>query len=157
MAWKYKFNPLQFFVVLMIMQVVFGWFHELTHGIAGLLGDGVIKGVNIGFGVFYIEFSTPPTGVWGWLMPFAGGLGAGLVALIIVWATDQDDDVRIAFWTVALTQIFYGVSEGTLWHLELYHLNTTVGFIVMLAANVIAVATARDMWLMEELLNDSDD
>ena len=155
--WKYKFNPLQFFVILIVFQIVMGWFHELTHATAGLLGGGVIDGVNIGFGVFYVEFSVDPTGIWGGIMPFAGGLGAGLVSLFIVWASNLDPDVRIAFWTIALTQLFYGATEGALFHLDLYGWNTVVGFTAMLIANIYAVATAKDMWLMEENENDSDE
>lgn len=156
MTWKYKFNHLQFILVLLVFQVVIGWFHELTHGIAGLLGGGIVKGVQIGTGVFFIEFSTDPTGVWGYIMPYAGGFGAALVCLLLWWASDLDPDVRIAFYTIGLTHLFYGITEGVMFnHFNAQYAvwNNIIGLVAMIVANIYAVFTAKELWILEEIEN----
>lgn len=148
--WRWKFNHLQFFVVLMFNNVVAAWFHEFGHAVTGILGHGVIKTIGMGFGVFWVEFAVDPIGFWGWIMPFAGGLFASVYAYIIVWAADLDPDVRIAFWAIGVPQTIYGLVEGILFYAGRYDLVLPIGTAAMVLGNVIAVGTAREMWAMEE-------
>ena len=152
MGWKYKFNPLQFVIILIVFNFVYGWFHEFGHAQIGIAGGGVIEEIGFGFGVFWVKFEdlNPPTGFWGWLMPFAGGLFASAVASMMMWASDLDPDVRVANYTMALTQLFYGATEGILFHLDLYKWNAPIGLAAMIFANIYAVYTAKSLWNMEE-------
>ena len=91
-----------------------------------------------------------PTGAWGFLMPFAGGLIAAAAAGLMMWASNLDPDARVANYTLALTQLFYGLTEGTLFHLGLYKWNAPVGLAAMIFANIYAIYTAKSLWNMGE-------
>ena len=151
MSWKYRFNHLHFFVVLMWFNVVTSWFHEFGHAFIGLLGGGVIETIGMGFGVFWVRWSALPTGFCGWLMPFGGGLLAAFTCLIMMWASNYEPDVRIAFYAIGMSQIFYGFAEGALWHLDIYEFIQPVGLVAMIAGNILAVFTAKQMWNLEEV------
>jgi len=148
MGWKYKFNHLHFVMILFVFNFVYSWFHEFGHATVGLLGGGVIDEIGFGLGIFYVDFATLPTGPWGFLMPFAGGLFAGLVAFLMMWASDLDPDVRVANYALGLTQFFYGATEGVLFHLDLYKWNLPIGLAAMIFANIYAVYTAKSIWHM---------
>ena len=153
MTWKYRYNPLQYTIVLFAFQIVMNWFHELGHIMPGSLGGGVLRTVGVGFGVFYVDWAVDPTGLWGWLMPFGGGLITAAFCYIAMWGSDRDDDVRIAFYSIGMTQLAYGLVEDSLFHLKLYDWNPIVGGMAMIAAILYSVLTAKKMWIMEEIEN----
>ena len=147
--WKYKFNPLQFVVLLIIFNFVYLWFHEFGHALTGILGDGVIEEIGFGYGIFWVAFSTDPTGFWGFIMPFAGGLFGAGAAGIMMWASNLDDDVRLANYFIYSQQILYGLTEGILHHLNMFHLIHPIGLAAMILATIFAIYTAKDMWNYE--------
>jgi len=138
-----RFNKLQFFVVLVIFNFVYGWFHEFGHVFIGILGGGVIKEVGFGVGGFWVVWSVRPVGWLGFLMPFSGGMFAGVAALVIVWAADSDPDVQIANYFLGLNQLMYGFLEGLLYNLNLYKFFQPVGIVAILASTILAVFTAK--------------
>jgi len=135
----------------MWFNVVVGWLHELGHVISGLLGGGVYEGVFVGVGTFYVMWSSLPTGIMGWLMPFGGGLLAVVTCFLMIWASNYEPDVRIAFYAIGMSQLAYGFAEGALWHLNLYDYIQPVGLVAMIAGNIYAVFTAKKMWNLEEI------
>jgi hypothetical protein len=147
----YRFNHLHFFAVLVWFNVVMGWFHELGHAVVGDWGGGVIKEISYGWGLFWVQFSVDPTGFWGFLMPFAGGLIVAFSCLMMMWGLEHEDDARIAFYCIGLSQGLYGLAEGSLWNLDLYEWIQPVGLVAMIAGNVLAVFTAKKMWNLEEV------
>ena len=150
MPWKYRFNHLQFFTVLVFYNFVLSWFHEFGHAIIGLLGKGVIDTIGMAPGVFYVRWSALPVGFWGWLMPFAGGLLVALSCVIMIWASNYEPDVSVAFYCIGMSQFLYGLTEGALWHLDLYQFIQPAGLVAMIAGNIYAVFTAKQMWNLEE-------
>lgn len=151
MPWKYKFNHLQFFVVLVWFNVVINWFHELGHAVIGLLGRGVIDSIGIGAGTFWVDWATLPRGLFGLLMPFAGGLMSAVSCLIMIWASNYEPDVSVAFFIIGMSQLLYGTVEGLLFHTGLYEFIQPVGLAAMLLGAIYAIFTAKQMWNMEEV------
>ena len=140
--WEGRFNPLQFFIMFLLIIFMVNWLHEFFHLRLGILlgGEGYVK---IGFLVFYTEFTVDPSP----MLPvvFAGGLGSAAVCGL-VWVMDTDIENRIVWRAVGLTQVLYGLVEGLLFHLGRYDLLPQLGTIAMLVAAVYAFITSKAMW-----------
>ena len=50
-----------------------------------------------------------------------------------------------------MSQFLYGLTEGALWHLNLYEFIQPVGLAAMIVGVIYAVFTAKQMWNLEEV------
>ena len=153
-AWKYTFNPLKFFILYLLFMLMVNWFHEFGHLMIGKLGGG--EGVvGTGFLVFWTNFSVDPTGIWGALMPFAGGMFGTLYCLLMIWLVEGPDaiETRIVAYSVGLTQALYGLLEGILFNIGKYQYIGPLGFIAMMIAAIYSFHSAKKMWMLEEKNN----
>lgn len=148
--WKYLFNPLKFYLLYLVLMLTVNWFHEFGHLTIGKLGGG--EGyVGSGFLVFWTNFTVDPIGFWGWLMPYAGGLFGAILCFLLWWLVEGKDavELRIVAYSVGLTQVAYGLVEGTLFHLGKYQWLGIFGFLAMMIAALYSFYTAKKMWAME--------
>jgi Na+/melibiose symporter-like transporter len=142
----YHFNPLQFFLLFLILTVTHNWQHEFFHLVACKLfgGEAVVR---IVMPFFATDISTWPTShVQSLITVYAGGLGVALLCWFEWWTAHRDPEARIVFHAIGWSQALYGILEGTAYMLDAYQHVQSLGIIAMMIGTIYALSRSKVMW-----------
>ena len=149
MDWpKDRFNPLQFALLILTLNIVLGWLHELFHCATAQLFGGQAHVVNMWM-VFATDITVWPTSeIQKALIVYAGGLGTAAVCAWL-WLLIDDPEFDVAIHAIAWSQFFYGFTEGTLYMINQFNKLPKWGFIAMLMGTLYAIARSKKLWTGE--------
>lgn len=146
----YHFNPLQFFILFLMLSLILNWQHEFFHVIACQIlgGEAVVKVVMPFFATDVSVWPTSP--VQSLIVVYAGGLGVAAFCCILWWATHRDPEARIVFHAIGWSQGLYGILEGTAYMMGQYQHVQSYGIVVMMLGTVYALIRSAVMWKAPE-------